>query len=65
MVRRSGQKVEKSWKSTGINVSTKIVQWELNEMGFHSRAATFKPDITKTIGKPQMEGYKAHRHWTV
>lgn len=51
--------------SSGINISTKTVRRELHGMGFHGRAATCKPYITKHNAKRRMEWCKARRHWTL
>ena len=51
--------------STGSNVSTITVHWELHEMSFHGRAASHKPKITMRNAKRLLEWCKARRHWTL
>ncbi|CAI9544551.1 unnamed protein product [Staurois parvus] len=51
--------------SCGLQVSTTTVCRELHGMGFHGRAAAFKPYITKCNAKHRMQWCKAQRHWTL
>jgi hypothetical protein len=51
--------------TSGSNVSTKTVNQKLHEMGFHGRAAAYKPKITMCNAKRQLEWCKARRHWTL
>jgi hypothetical protein len=51
--------------SSGSNVSTITVCQELHEMGFHGRAATHKPMITKCYAKRRLEWCNARHHWTL
>jgi hypothetical protein len=48
--------------ASGSNVSTITVRQELNEMGFHGRAAAHKPKIPMRNAKCRLEWCKAHRH---
>ena len=50
---------------TASNVNTRTVRRELNEMGFHGRAAAHKPKITMHNAKHRLECCKAHLHWTL
>ena len=52
-------------QSTVRAVSTITVRPELHEMGFHGRAATYKPKITIRDDKLWLEWCKADRHWTL
>jgi len=51
--------------SCGLQVSSRTVRRELHGMGFHGRAATSKPYITKCNAKRWMQWYKARDHWTL
>ncbi|CAI9608857.1 unnamed protein product, partial [Staurois parvus] len=51
--------------SCGLQMSTTTVCRELHGMGFHGRAAAFKPYITKCNAKRQMQWCKACCHWTL
>ncbi|CAI9605207.1 unnamed protein product [Staurois parvus] len=42
-----------------------IVHRELHGKGFHGRAASSKPYITKCNAKCRMQWCKAHHHWTL
>ena len=50
---------------SGSNVNTSTVRRELHEMGFHGRAAAYKPKITMCNAKRRLEWCKVHRHWTL
>jgi hypothetical protein len=50
---------------SGNNFSTITGHCELHEMGFHVRAAAYKPKITMPNVKRQLEWCKAHHHWTL
>ena len=50
--------------ASGSNVSTRTVRRELHEMGFHGRAAAYKPKITMRDAKHRLEWCKVCRHWT-
>ena len=51
--------------ASGSNVSTITVCRELQEMGFHGRAAAHKPKINMRNAKRWLEWCKAHRYWTL
>ncbi|GFW23487.1 transposable element Tc1 transposase [Trichonephila clavipes] len=51
--------------SSGIRVSSRTVRRELKNLGFHSRAASHKPNITPQNAKHRLQWFKAHRLWTV
>jgi hypothetical protein len=51
--------------ASGGIVSIMNVHQEINEMGFHGRAATHKPKITMRNAKRWLEWCKARRHWTL
>ncbi|CAI9621783.1 unnamed protein product, partial [Staurois parvus] len=48
----------------GLQIST-TVHRELHRMGFHGRAATSKPYITRCNAKHRILWCKPHRHWTL
>ncbi|CAI9546567.1 unnamed protein product, partial [Staurois parvus] len=47
----------------GLQISTTTVHRELHGMGFHGRAAGFKPYITKCNAKCRMQWHKARHQW--
>ncbi|KAK6299391.1 hypothetical protein J4Q44_G00309010 [Coregonus suidteri] len=51
--------------TSGSNVSTITVSRALHEMGFHGRAATYKPKVTMSNVKRRLEWCKALHHWTL
>ncbi|GFX99732.1 HTH_Tnp_Tc3_2 domain-containing protein [Trichonephila clavipes] len=51
--------------SSGISVSSRTVRRELKTLGFHGRAAAYKPNITPQNAKHRLQWCRAHRHWTV
>ncbi|GFS99536.1 uncharacterized protein TNCV_4534981 [Trichonephila clavipes] len=51
--------------SSRISVSSRTVQRELKNLGFHGRAAAHKPNITPQNAKHRLQWCRAHRHWTV
>ncbi|CAI9559704.1 unnamed protein product [Staurois parvus] len=66
-VRRSCQLSAKSeakdlQTSCGLQISTTTMCRELHGMGFHGRAAVFKPYITKCNAKCRMQWCKACQH---
>ena len=50
---------------SGSNDGTNTVRREFHEMGFHGRAAAYKPKITMRNAKRRLEWCKAHCHWTL
>ncbi|CAI9614090.1 unnamed protein product [Staurois parvus] len=48
--------------SCGLQISTTAVCRELHGIGFHGRAAAFKPYITKCSAKCRMQWCKVCRH---
>ncbi|CAI9567479.1 unnamed protein product, partial [Staurois parvus] len=69
-VRRSGQlsaeSIAKDLQTLcDLQINTTTVHRELHGMGFHGRAATSKPYITKCNAKCRMQWCKAHHHWTL
>ncbi|CAI9589342.1 unnamed protein product, partial [Staurois parvus] len=51
--------------SCGLQISTTTVLRELHGMGFHGRAAAYKPDITKYNAKHRIQWCKSRCHWTL
>ena len=51
--------------ASGRNVSTRTVRRELHEMGFHGRAAAYKPKITIHNANRRLEWYNTRRHWNL
>ncbi|CAI9538219.1 unnamed protein product [Staurois parvus] len=49
----------------GLQMSPTTVRRELHGMGFHGRAATSKPYITKCNAKRRMPWCKARSNWTL
>jgi hypothetical protein len=53
------------YMASGSNVSTRTVHQELHEMGFHGRAATYKPKVTMHNAKCWLVWCKARCQWTL
>lgn len=51
--------------SSDVSVSSRTVRRELNNLGFHGRAAAHKPNITSQNAKHRLKWCRDHRHWTV
>ncbi|CAI9536771.1 unnamed protein product, partial [Staurois parvus] len=49
----------------GLQISKTTARKELDRMGFHGRAATSRPYITKCNAKRWMQWCKAHHHWAL